>query len=109
MVGGFGETFPAESDHRNPPESHFVAVPLADCRPESVHLTRIHIRDRSAAVAGEVLALHPIREDVAPWAPAGLDLIHQAVVLEDLEIAIHGGKIEADATPVWAARDLAGR
>jgi hypothetical protein len=84
-------------------EAGLVAVSLPDALANGIQLLGRQNPDGSATIAVQVLALAAAEQPIQPGPVTEMNVAHQAVALQRLEIAMHGSHVQARA-----ARDVLG-
>lgn len=100
---GLGDAFHTEPDDREVREACTVAELALDEPPHAVELVEREWAVVAAALAGQILASPGDRQGVQPRAVPEMHVVHEADVLERLEVAVHGGDVRrghATADPV---------
>jgi hypothetical protein len=78
-------------------ETCLVAVALFDAFANGIELLGGQRPDSSATIAVQVLPLAATEQRIQPGAVAEVDVSHQAVALQRLEIAMHRCRVQARA------------
>jgi len=94
----------ARADDREMTEARLEAVTISDAFADGIQLLDGQRPDGSATIAVQVLALAPSEQRIQPRAVAEMDVAHEAVALQGLEVAMDGGGVE-----VRPAGDVLGR
>lgn len=94
----------ADADYREMIEACLVPVALGDAFANGIELLHGQRPDGAAAIAVQVLALAAAEQRVQPGAVAEMNVAHEAVALERLEVTMHRSRVQ-----VRAARDILGR
>lgn len=92
--GGLARASSAESDDREVREACLVAEALPDLFADGIEIVHRNGSDRPALLAIEVFMLLAPDQHVEPRAVAEVDMAHETVALEELEVSVNRGGVE---------------